>query len=351
MADNEKKPTKRGGTTAGRKATGQNTPTSTRRAPAPRPVEQAPQPQYVPQPVQQHAAPPQPETFIVQNITKGPLYISDIGMSFGPLEVRDLTWEDPYIVKRSNDLRKAILSGFLARISQEQWNQILAFQVAQAQADARRIERNRQRTRQVQADGRVFDAEIQNLSKADGGRAAQEAVATAGYINDPVSYSTAFREAILQYEDRGFTLDAHTFAALAQSNPDIIGKLLNGESIFSDMGAVSGDPNRGRATVLTAPTNIGEGMGVMQMPMTNYNRDQQIAGSSAHNISSFKHDTEGYLNPLNPHVMPNMHHTVKDMVDLDNLNDDDYGDDAGYAEEIDLANDLGDNQGGGIRRL
>jgi len=44
-----------------------------------------------------------PESFIVQNVTLGPHYVSDLRLQFDPLAVVDLTWEDPKIVKASKD--------------------------------------------------------------------------------------------------------------------------------------------------------------------------------------------------------------------------------------------------------
>jgi hypothetical protein len=34
----------------------------------------------------------EPESFIVQNVTLGPHYVSDIRLNFGPLQAIDLTW-------------------------------------------------------------------------------------------------------------------------------------------------------------------------------------------------------------------------------------------------------------------
>ena len=122
-----------------------------------------------------------PESIIVQNVLEGPLYISDIGMEFGGLEVRDLTWEDPSVVKRSQDLRRAIQVGQLTRITQADWDHIMNVRAAEARAETQRI--SNRRTRNVRADGRVIEAEVLNLNKADGGRAAQDQVSTAGYAN------------------------------------------------------------------------------------------------------------------------------------------------------------------------
>jgi hypothetical protein len=294
-------------------------------------------------PQQQQVAPPQQpvtETFIVQNTFEGPLYISDIGMEFGGLEVRDLTWEDPAIVKRSQDLRRAISLGHLIRISQDSWDRIMHIKAAEARAETSRI--SNRRTRTVNADGRILEAEVLNLNKADGGRAAQDQVSTAGHANDPMSYATAFSEARMQYEDRGVTLDAHTFAGMVRKQPSLVARLLNREDMFDD-GVISGATGRGRATVIS-PGNDGQyGTNVNQVNMTNYNRDQRLAGSSAMGLGSLQND-QGYIDPFNPNAMPHGA-PIPDFVDLDNLEDDE-----GYAEEIDLASDF-DDSSGGVRRL
>ena len=64
----------------------------------------------------------EPESFIVQNVTLGPHYISDIRLQFDPLAVVDLTWEDPKVIKASKDLRNALRQGYLRQISQEEWD-------------------------------------------------------------------------------------------------------------------------------------------------------------------------------------------------------------------------------------
>jgi hypothetical protein len=78
------------------------TAAKTNSSPAPAPASQ----QSMPAPAPALQTPEQTESIIVQNILPGPLFISDIGMEFGGHEVKDLTWEDPSIVKRSQDLRR-----------------------------------------------------------------------------------------------------------------------------------------------------------------------------------------------------------------------------------------------------
>ena len=66
----------------------------------------------------------EPESFIVQNVTLGPHYVSDIRLNFGPLQAIDLTWEDPKVVKASKDLRNSLRLGLLRKISPEQFDNI-----------------------------------------------------------------------------------------------------------------------------------------------------------------------------------------------------------------------------------
>jgi hypothetical protein len=281
-----------------------------------------------------------PQTVIVQNILKGPLFISDIGMEFGALEAKDLTYEDPSLVKRSQDLRKALQLGHLVRISQEELDNILAMRIAEARAETQRIGGG-QRTRDVKVDGRIVQAEVLNLNKAAAGRAERDQINTAGYENDPMSYASAFQEARLQYEDRGAMLDANTFSSMVKNKPSLIQSLLRGDSIFND-GVISGVSTHARATVITK--GDGYNTGVAQMNMTNYNRDQRIAGADQMGVTGYQ-NRDGYLNP-NSDQMP-AHH-IPDLADLDNLDDDD-DDDSGYAEEIDLSSEIGSSNG--IRKL
>ena len=67
----------------------------------------------------------EPETFIVQNRTPGPHFVSDIKLNFDPEEVIDLTWEDPRTIKSSKDLRNSLRMGYLKKISQIEWDGIL----------------------------------------------------------------------------------------------------------------------------------------------------------------------------------------------------------------------------------
>ena len=66
------------------------------------------------------------QTFIIQNRTPSPHYVSDIKLSFDPLQVIDLTWEDPKLVKASKDLKNSLRKGILVQISSDAWDSILS---------------------------------------------------------------------------------------------------------------------------------------------------------------------------------------------------------------------------------
>ena len=262
------------------------------------------------------------ESFIVQNIHPGPHHVSDIRLNFAPYEVLDLTWEDPRYIKASNDLRKSLRNGNLRQITQEYWDAI------QAQTSAREREQivavqNARRQRNFNIDGKTFEADIVNLN-ADSGKVNGETVSASGHANDPLTYATAFERASQIEAASGRVLDAAEFGRRADSNPRYFNSLLQGQSFDNSFpnGVYSGDPNRGRATVATSPTNISGGTGTAQFNMTNYNRDQMMAGGAEAGIASYQHQ-------------------VDDAFMFD--------DDGGIAEEIDLARD--DDGGSSLRRI
>ena len=46
----------------------------------------------------------EPESFIIQNVTLSPHYVSDIRLQFDPLAVIDLTWEDGKAIRASRSI-------------------------------------------------------------------------------------------------------------------------------------------------------------------------------------------------------------------------------------------------------
>jgi len=68
------------------------------------------------------------ETFIVQNITLGWHSVSDIGLLFAPTEVKDLTWEDENVIRRSRNLKDSIRNGILRKLSPEEYEKTMEMQ-------------------------------------------------------------------------------------------------------------------------------------------------------------------------------------------------------------------------------
>ena len=95
----------------------------------------------------------EPESFIVQNVTLGPHYVSDIKLNFAPLQAIDLTWMDPAHVKNSKDLRQSLRMGLLKKISNQQFDQI---EEKQAIREKKELLRQRQNVKleDVEVDGR-----------------------------------------------------------------------------------------------------------------------------------------------------------------------------------------------------
>jgi hypothetical protein len=263
--------------------------------------------------------PDAPETMIVQNITPGPHYVSDIRLSFAPYEVVDLTWEDPRYVRASNDLRSSMRKGILRKITQEQWDgiQVRAEQQEREQLAAAQAARKQ---RSVNVDGKQFQADVVNLN-ADGGAAQSNSISTHGHLNDPATYTAAFDAYSRQAAARGEYVDAAEVGRRLAANPALLNHLLGASQNDFPNGSVSGDSNRGRATVATAPNANGLGTGVSQFNMTNYNRDQNIAGGGEFGVASFQNEPDSF---------------GFDTSD-------------GMAEEINLADEMDDS--GGFRRL
>ena len=129
----------------------------------------------------------EPESFIVQNVTLGPLHISDIRMNFAPLQAIDLTWEDPKVIKASKDLRSCLRIGYLKKISPEQFETIEEKHAIRERKELLR-QQSEQKLETVDVDGREMTAE--NIDALRGYNK-ESSVSTAGYANDSLSYAIA----------------------------------------------------------------------------------------------------------------------------------------------------------------
>ena len=125
----------------------------------------------------------EPESFIVQNVTLGPHYVSDIRLNFAPLQAIDLTWEDPKVVKASKDLRNSLRLGLLRKISPEQFETIEENQANREKKELLR-QQNDRRLDTVDVDGKQIQAETIDAEKAYSNEVNHS---TAGYANDSLS--------------------------------------------------------------------------------------------------------------------------------------------------------------------
>jgi hypothetical protein len=253
-----------------------------------------------------------PESFIVQNVTLGPHYVSDIRLNFGPLQAIDLTWEDPKVVKASKDLRNSIRLGLLRKITPDQFDSIEERAAIKGKKELLK-QQNNNNLRTVDIDGKTIEAESIDAEKAYSNK---NNVTTAGYANDSLSYAMALDIAQTQAELQGEDLTVEQFADRVQNNPGIINQLLAQQKNLDANSSVSGVETRGRAFVAEPPGDAVRGSTVREVEMTNYNRDRRVAGA--------------------------------DFNYLDTPEDDGYD---AIADAIDLEADMGDGEEGSIRRV
>ncbi len=214
------------------------------------------------------------ETFFVQNVTPGHHYVTDMGLHFEPYEVKDLLTEDPAILKKSRDIRKSLALGTLVKITSEEADELLEMEIALLQAEQRKEAAQRQ-TSTVNIEGRQVVADTFDAARGGGAQDKSGLVSTAGFANDHTSYAQAFQNMRAAYANQGRTLTARDFGKMVQENPDLVRNTMNS----TNSGTWSGDPNRGRATY-AMPSVDGESRTPAQTNMTNFNRDQRLAGSS-----------------------------------------------------------------------
>ena len=212
----------------------------------------------------------EPESFIVQNVTMGPHYVSDIRLSFGPLEAIDLTWEDAKVIKASKDLRSSLRMGLLRKITPEQFDSIEEKAAMRGKKELLR-QQTANNLRTVDVDGKQLEVETIDAEKA---YKKDAEVSTVGYANDSLSYATAFDIAQTQAELRGDELSIEQFAEQVNNNPHLVQNLLRQQKNLNENSSVSGDERRGRAYVAQPSENPVDGTSVRQVNMTNFNRDR-----------------------------------------------------------------------------
>ena len=218
---------------------------------------------------------PVQETYYVQNPYPGVHHISDIDLTFGPFEAKNLTWEKSDLVSKSYDLAKALQNGSLIRISQEQYTNILDEERMVEQMElARKV--NGQRRTSVDINGRRVAAEAINVNAESPNN--RTPMSIAGDVNDPRTYALALQVYSKMCQAQGVQVNARDFSNKIEQNPRFLQSLLDQVGFVDESeGQISGVAGRGRATVATIPDSTGSG-GVAQLHMSNFQRDQFVAG-------------------------------------------------------------------------
>lgn len=211
------------------------------------------------------------KSFIVQNVTLGPHYVSDIRLNFGPLQAIDLTWEDPKLIKASKDLRNSLRLGLLKQITPEQFENLEEKAAIREKKELLR-QQNNSNLQTMDIDGREMQVETIDAEKAYN---PNSEVSTAGYANDSLSYAMALDIAQTQAQLRGDELSVEDFAEQVNRDPNIIGRLISQQKNLNVNSSVSGDPKRGTAYVAVPSENAISGTSVQKMQLTNFNRDAQ----------------------------------------------------------------------------
>ena len=163
-------------------------------------------------------------SFIVQNITPFYHVCSDINMTWGPREVKDLTWEDPMIIKRSSNLKNSLREGTLRQLNETEYEKTIKLQYQKEKKQLMREQKNKSEYRNMKVDDKEFEADTFDLEK---GRKKHDTIDITGTANHPMSYVTAFEIAQNIATERGDLLTAEEFSTMVETNPNIVPALLS----------------------------------------------------------------------------------------------------------------------------
>ena len=207
----------------------------------------------------------EPESFIVQNCTLSYHFVSDIGLSFAPKEVKDLTWEDPTIIKKSRNLKDALRTGYLIKLTPEQYEKTLDLQYKK---EKKQLERDQQRkatySKQKNQKGNDMVAETMDLEKAS--RKNVNELDITGTANHPMSVVQAYAIAASKAQDRGDVLTAEEFLQFVEQHPNVVAKLLSETRVATAS-------TKGQAYYAQPRGDVNSETGVMKANMRNINRD------------------------------------------------------------------------------
>ena len=206
------------------------------------------------------------ETFIVQNITLGWHSVSDIGLLFAPTEVKDLTWEDENVIRRSRNLKDSIRNGILRKLSPEEYEKTMEMQYQKEKKQLLREQQNKTKLNKLKTDDKEFDVDTIDLEK---GKRKNSELDISGSASHPMSYVTAYEIASRLSDERGEVLTAEEFAEIVENDPGIVPKLLSRTKTAAT--------EKNHNVYYAVPTNdTSNSVGVVQAKMTNLNRDARI---------------------------------------------------------------------------
>lgn len=232
----------------------------------------------------------QDDSFFVQNVTDGHHYVTDMGLHFEPFEVKDLYMEDSTLFKKSRDIRKSMQLGILARTSREEADALLDMEIALIQTEHQR-EIDQRETRTIDVNGKMVVADTFDAAKA-GGQTKAGLVSTAGFANDHTSYAKAFQTVRQAEADRGHILTAREFSEMVNNDPNLVRNVMRNAPAA---GAWSGDPGRGKATFAVPSGGEGDPRYPGSTYLTNFNRDQRLAGADYSRISTQQNNSNADL--------------------------------------------------------
>jgi hypothetical protein len=229
------------------------------------------------------------ESYIVQNITLGHHFVSDIKLQFGPREVIDLTWEDPVLIKKSKNLKDSINKGILKKLTDEEYEKTKALQYNREQKELLKQQQAQPKYKNINADGKTLIADTFDAAKS---RKKTEAPVD----NHILSYVTAFEIAQGLEAEKGNDLTAEEFAEAVENNPEIVNQLLAHTKGSQKQAHI--------ATFAVPPGEFGQGSGVTKAEMTNWHRDHKYAGadfnisdSNIRDAVDFNEDSDFTENP------------------------------------------------------
>jgi len=212
----------------------------------------------------------EPETTIIQNITLGYHFVSDINLQFSPREVKDLTWEDPIVIKKSRDLKESLRRGILKQLSEEEYEKTMDLQYQREQKELLREQKNKTKLREMKVGDENMLVDRFDVGKSK--KKNSNEVDITGTANHPMSYVTAFEIAQNQAAERGDVITAEDFASIVERDPGIVPKLLQNTRTAAN------NQKQANAYYATPNDEFSNSTGVVKTKMRNYN--QELLGQS-----------------------------------------------------------------------